>query len=179
MSDYYTQTEPDTGWADSGDAGRPPEAPAPRTSHHRKGSTSRRHKRPTVTRKQAEAVLDRYEVLSAATDPELRAVAAVLGTADEDARALTIATASGASCRAMEDLLEIAAHQDSDRDMAALTLAVGQSGMKRLRAAWDLAQSLTGAQGALPSSPVQAARELAAAAVEVADVLGTVQSLLG
>ena len=63
--------------------------------------------------------------------------------------------------------------------MAALTLAVGKSGAKRLRAAWELAASLSGRTQSLSGNPVEAARALAVSAVDVAGVLSVVKSLLG
>ena len=50
--------------------------------------------------------------------------------------------------------------------------------MKRLRAAWALADSLSDRARPLPSSPVEAARALVPAAVEAARTLTAVKTLL-
>lgn len=182
MSDYYAEQPTEWSGGDSTDADVAPEAPASKASRRSGRSSGRRGSRSTVTRGQAEVVLDRYEVLSAASDPEREALATVLGSASHEVRALTVALASGVSVkhkRAMRDLLAIASSDDADRDMTALTLAVGQSGAKRLRAAWGLASLLSGRSQNLPGNPVEAARMLSGAAVDVAGVLSVVKSLLG
>ena len=138
-------------------------------------------RRGAPTRAQARAVLDRYRTLCATDDATLAALAVVLGSSGREARDLTVDIVSGSGPRhlgAMNDLLAIAGAADADRDMAALTLAVGASGMKRLRAAWALADSLSDRARPLPSSPVEAARALVPAAVEAARTLTAVKTLL-
>ena len=95
------------------------------------------------------------------------------------ARRTTRSIGPGPGRKDIRDLLAIADAADADRDMTALTLAVGPSGMKRLRAAWALADSLSDRTRPLPSSPVEAARALVPAAVETADTLTAVKTLLG
>lgn len=182
MSDYYTEQPSEWDQPGEGADVEAAEAAGTRVSRRGKHSRRRRGSRGTVTRNQAEAVLDRYETLSAASTPELEAVAVVLGSAADDVRALTVALASGTGAKhaqAMDDLLAVAQCPDNDRDMAALTLAVGKSGAKRLRAAWELAASLSGRTQSLSGNPVEAARALAVSAVDVAGVLSVVKSLLG
>jgi hypothetical protein len=154
----------------------------PSPTRRSKRSTARRAARNTVTRAQAKAVLDQLDLLSAASGAELEALATVLGTTAADARSLTIALASGTEPKhssAMNDLLTIAASDEGDRDMVALTLGVGPSGMRRLRAAWDLACSLSGQTRSLSANPVQAARALANSANGLLDALSTIKTLLG
>ncbi|ARD42529.1 hypothetical protein [Actinomyces gaoshouyii] len=181
MSDYYTDTEPQWDDADSGTDTQPEPVKAARRSSGTR-ARGRRRSRTLVTSGQAETVLDRYEALSAATADELSAVAAVLGSTEHDVRTLTVTVVAGAGVKhaqAMEDLLDVAGRDNADRDMAALTLAVGPAGIKRLRAAWDLAQALSDGADTLDTNPVQAARQLAGAAVDVEDVLSTARVLLG
>ena len=96
----------------------------------------------------------------------------------DTADALSPLDEAGVSALVEEALAAIAGAADADRDMAALTLAVGASGMKRLRAAWALADSLSDRARPLPSSPVEAARALVPAAVEAARTLTAVKTLL-
>lgn len=154
--------------------------PARRRRRHGGGRPASR-RRGAPTRAQARAVLDRYRTLCATDDATLAALAVVLGSSGREARDLTVDIVSGSGPRhlgAMNDLLAIASAADADRDMAALTLAVGASGMKRLRAAWALADSLSDRARPLPSSPVEAARALVPAAVEAARTLTAVKTLL-
>lgn len=154
--------------------------PARRRRCHGGGRPASR-RRGAPTRAQARAVLDRYRTLRATDDATLAALAVVLGSSGREARDLTVDIVSGSGPRhlgAMNDLLAIADADDADRDMAALTLAVGASGMKRLRAAWALADSLSDRARPLPSSPVEAARALVPAAVEAARALTAVKTLL-
>lgn len=154
--------------------------PARRRRRHGGGRPASR-RRGAPTRAQARAVLDRYRTLCATDDATLAALAVVLGSSGREARDLTVDIVSGSGPRhlgAMNDLLAIADAADADRDMAALTLAVGASGMKRLRAAWALADSLSDRARPLPSSPVEAARALVPAAVEVARALTAIKTLL-
>ena len=154
--------------------------PARRGRRHGGGRPAAR-RRGAPTRAQARAVLDRYRTLCATDDATLAALAVVLGSSGREARDLTVDIVSGSGPRhlgAMNDLLAIAGAPDADRDMAALTLAVGASGMKRLRAAWALADSLSDRARPLPSSPVEAARALVPAAVEAARTLTAVKTLL-
>ena len=168
MSDDHTT---DPGQGESTDT-----APPPTTRR------ARPRARGTLTRAAAEAVLDRYETVAAAGATERHALAAVLGAADTSARGLTVALCSGSGPRhaaALDDLLTIASCDEADRDMTALTLGVGPRGTRRLRAAWALAGTLSGQEaGRLPTSPVQAARALARAAVGVRDVLVAAAALL-
>lgn len=155
-------------------------SPARRRRRHGGGRPASR-RRGAPTRAQARAVLDRYRTLCATDDATLAALAVVLGSSGREARDLTVDIVSGSGPRhlgAMNDLLAIADAADADRDMAALTLAVGASGMKRLRAAWALADSLSDRTRPLPSSPVEAARALVPAAVEAARTLIAVKTLL-
>ena len=155
--------------------------PARRRRRH-SGGRPALHRRGAPTRAQARAVLDRYRALCATDDVTLAALAAVLGSSGREARDLTVDIVSGPGPRhlgAMNDLLAVADAADADRDMVALTLAVGPSGMKRLRAAWALAGSLSDRTRPLPSSPVEAARALVPAAVETAGTLTAVKTLLG
>lgn len=154
--------------------------PVRRRRRHGGGRPASR-RRGAPTRAQARAVLDRYRTLCATDDATLAALAVVLGSSGREARDLTVDIVSGSGPRhlgAMNDLLAIAGAADADRDMAALTLAVGPSGMKRLRAAWALADSLSDRARPLPSSPVEAARALVPAAVEAARTLTAVKTLL-
>ena len=154
--------------------------PARRRRRHGGGRPASR-RRGAPTRAQARAVLDRYRTLCATDDATLAALAVVLGSSGREARDLTVDIVSGSGPRhlgAMNDLLAIAGAPDADRDMAALTLAVGASGMKRLRAAWVLADSLSDRARPLPSSPVEAARALVPTAVEAARTLTAVKTLL-
>lgn len=100
------------------------------------------------------------------------------GPARTAGRRTTRSIGPGPGRKDIRDLLAIADAADADRDMAALTLAVGASGMKRLRAAWALADSLSDRARPLPSSPVEAARALVPAAVEAARTLTAVKTLL-
>lgn len=155
--------------------------PAARRRRRHGGGRPAPRRRGAPTRAQARAVLDRYRTLCATDDATLAALAAVLGSSGREARDLTVDIVSGSGPRhlgAMNDLLAIAGAPDADRDMAALTLAVGASGMKRLRAAWALADSLSDRARPLPSSPVEAARALVPAAVEAARTLTAVKTLL-
>ena len=187
MSEYYTgadqwgQDDANTDIDTDIDAETPPQAEPP-VSRRPRRTSSRRSRSSAVTRAAAEAVLDRYETMSTASETEREALKTVLGSSATDIRSLTVALASGVEPKhaaAMDDLLTIAASDDADRDMVALTLGVGQSGMKRLRAAWQLAGSPSKQTQNLSTNPVQAARSLAQAASDVFDVLSTVKTLLG
>ena len=173
MSEYYTGADQwgqdDANTDIDTDTGPSPQAEPP-VSRRPRRTSSRRSRSSAVTRAAAEAVLDRYETMSAASEAEREALKTVLGSSATDIRSLTVALASGVEPKhaaAMDDLLTIAASDDADRDMV------------RLRAAWQLAGSLSKQTQNLSTNPVQAARSLAQAASDVFDVLSTVKTLLG
>ncbi|MBW3068964.1 hypothetical protein GZ998_05480 [Actinomyces sp. 594] len=176
MSDFYNY--------DSEDTQETTEAAAPDTTGAEYAGKAETHvrrggRRRTVQRRQAETVLDTYDLIGAADDTERQALAAVLGVQDIEVRALTVALASAArpkAGQALQDLLDVAAADDAP--MAALALAVGREGQARLRRAWQLAAALGALEGAPDANVVEAARRLAEAATGLQALLEAVAGLV-